>query len=141
MPAYRECGNSGGAIITFDADTMDIDSGTGTQGVLVNGNTGATVNFTGDLDMTSTSGAGLTVSGGGTINITGAGNTITTTTGRAIRIFDTTIGGSGVAFNSVNTNGRPPRSSSTTPGRGRSPSPAAPSSRYDPRRGHPERRR
>ncbi len=44
-------------------------------------------------------------SNSGTINVTGGGNVISTTTGTAVNITNTTIGGSGVTFQSVSSNG------------------------------------
>ncbi|MBA3878571.1 MAG: hypothetical protein C0500_02515 [Sphingobium sp.] len=81
---------------------------TNAQAVALLNNTGATINFntTGTgLDIATTSGQGFLAIGGGTVNITGAGNTVSTGTGTAVTIQSTTIGGNGVRFDAVNSNG------------------------------------
>ncbi|HET7219900.1 MAG TPA: putative Ig domain-containing protein, partial [Vicinamibacterales bacterium] len=74
-------------------------------GVLLDNNTGATVNFTGVLTLNTGSNAAFTATGGGTLNLIANGSTITTTTGTALTISNTTIGSSGVRFQSVSANG------------------------------------
>ncbi|HEX8634975.1 MAG TPA: Calx-beta domain-containing protein [Pyrinomonadaceae bacterium] len=79
------------------------------NGVLLNNNAGATINFTGGLSLTTGANAAFTVTGGGTINATQNNtsilNTITTTTGTAVNIATPSlIGGSGVTFRSINVN-------------------------------------
>lgn len=72
--------------------------------VNVNNNGGTTINFntTGTgLDIVSTSGQGFVATGGGTVNVTGAGNSISSGTGTAVNIANTTIGASGVRFDST----------------------------------------
>jgi hypothetical protein len=66
-------------------------------------NTGGTVNFTGGLNITTTSGRGFHATGGGTISVlaTAGDESVTTTTGTAVNIANTTIGASGVSFDSV----------------------------------------
>ena len=80
-------------------------STTTTNAVNLTNNTGGTVTFTGGLALTTTSAVGFNVSGGGTVNTTGTNNTVTSTTGTAVQIANTAIGGSGVTFRSVNSNG------------------------------------
>ena len=71
-------------------------------------NTGATVNFTGGgLAITTTSGAGFNATGGGTVTVQGTGNAISATTGIALNVANTTIGASGLTFQSIAANGAP----------------------------------
>ena len=98
--------NTGGTInINGTAVTKSISSGTAAAVSLVN-NSGATINFQGgSLVITSGSGAGFSATGGGTVNITGAGNTISSGTGTALNVQNTTIGASGLSFVSISHNG------------------------------------
>src|SRR5258708_4052416 len=59
----------------------------------------------GSLGLTTTSGSGFSATGGGTVSVTGANNTISSTTGTALNVVSTTIGGSGLTFKSINSNG------------------------------------
>lgn len=68
------------------------------------GNTGALV-LGGDLDIVTTTGIGINATGGGTINVTGTGNSITSGGGTALNVASTTIGGSGLTFESISANG------------------------------------
>jgi len=61
---------------------------------------GATINFTGGLDIDSTVNTGFNAVNGGTINVTGT-NTIDTTTGTALNVANTTIGASDLTFQSI----------------------------------------
>ncbi|MBX9859989.1 MAG: cadherin-like domain-containing protein [Sphingomonas sp.] len=81
---------------------------TSANAVSLNNNGGTTVNFntTGTgLDIATTGAQGFVATGGGTVNVTGAGNTVSTGAGTGVNIANTTIGGSGVRFDSVNTTG------------------------------------
>jgi hypothetical protein len=71
---------------------------------LTTNNAGATVNFDGALSLSTGASAAFAASGGGTLNVTNGGNSITTTTGTALNLNGITVG-TGVAFNSVTTNG------------------------------------
>ena len=53
----------------------------------------------------TTSGAGFSATGGGTVTVTGSGNTLATTSGTALNVTNTTIGGSGLTFQSISSNG------------------------------------
>lgn len=108
-------GNTGGTITfngdgtTLDGDGADvaksITSGTAAAVTLVS-NGGATFSFAGGMALAATSGAGLSATGGGTVNVSGAGNTVSTTGGgTAVNVQNTTIGGSGMSFLSVNATG------------------------------------
>ena len=63
-----------------------------------------TIRFDGGLDLDTGTNTGLSVSSAGTLEITGT-NTIDTSTGIAVDIEDTTIGASGVTFQSISSNG------------------------------------
>ncbi|MCA1593451.1 MAG: cadherin-like domain-containing protein [Acidobacteria bacterium] len=76
------------------------------NGVLLNSNTGATINFTGGLNLSTAANDAFTAVGGGTVtatqNNTSIVNTLTTTTGTALKVTSTTIGASGLTFRSIN---------------------------------------
>jgi hypothetical protein len=72
------------------------------SGISLTGNGGATINFTGQVGLNTGSAAAFTATGGGTISLSGsANNTLTTTTGTALNVANTTIGGSGLTFKSI----------------------------------------
>ena len=98
-------GNTGGSINFTGSSTLVTTSA---AAVNLTSNTGATINFntTGTgLDIVTTGGQGFAATGGGTVNVTGAGNTVSSGAGTAVNIAATTIGASGVRFDSVSTNG------------------------------------
>ncbi len=98
-------GNSGGTTVTFSGASKTINTGTNTA-VTLNNNTGVTINFTGGgLDIDTTTGTGFTATGGGTVTVQDTGNTVTSGTGTAVNIQGTTLGASGVTFQSVSANG------------------------------------
>lgn len=68
-------------------------------------NSGSTINFTGGLDIDTIGGSGFTAFNSGTINVTGANNTIDSGTSTALTIDNTTIGASGVTFQSISCDG------------------------------------
>ena len=82
--------------------------GTGT-GVLLNSNTGATINFSGGINLVTNANAAFTATAGGTVsatqNNTSIVNTLNTTTGTALNVANTTIGASGLNFRSISSNG------------------------------------
>jgi len=88
--------NQSGTISFTASQTMN------PTGVTITSNTGATVTFSGTLNITSGANAGFTATGGGTLNVSGTAN-VTTTTGAGLNITGMTIGS--VAFTSVTTNG------------------------------------
>ena len=105
----------GTTTVTNNAATaVDIDSGpTTTFGGLVQASgvgglqlTGGatTLSALGGLQATGTSGMGLDVGNGTTINVAGVGSTASSGTNTAVHILGT-IGGVGVTFDSVSTNG------------------------------------
>jgi VCBS repeat-containing protein len=65
---------------------------------------GAVITFSGGLDIDSTTNSGFTATNGGAVNVTGT-NTIDTTTGTALNVTNTTIGVSGLTFQSISSNG------------------------------------
>ncbi len=83
-------------------------TGTG-NGVLLNSNTGATINFTGGINLSTGVNAAFTATGGGTVNATQNNtsiiNTLATTTGTALNVQNTTIGASNLTFRSISSNG------------------------------------
>jgi len=101
------CQNNTGGTITFSGTSKVVNTGANPAVTLAN-NTGATINFTGGgLALTTTSGAGFSATGGGTVSVTtGANpNTIVSTTGQPLNVASTTIGGSGLTFQSIACNG------------------------------------
>ncbi len=104
-------GEDGISLSAFSSGSFDVSGTTsigGTtspdgDGIVLSSNGAATFSFAG-LDITNDSGAGgdgLLASNSGTVTVTGATNTITSTNGIAVSITDTTIGASGVTFQSV----------------------------------------
>lgn len=100
--------NTGGTIsFTGDRTTESkvLSTGTATAVSLVN-NGSASFQFSGGgLAITTTSGNGFNATGGGTVQVTGAVNTIVSGTGTAVNVQNTTIGGSGMSFQSVSSSG------------------------------------
>lgn len=100
----RVTGNTAGTV-NFNGE-LDLTTGANTAVQLTN-NTGSTINFTPPgatpLDINTTSGNGFVATGGGTLNVAGTGNKISTATGRGLNIEGMTIGA--VDFESVNVDG------------------------------------
>ncbi|WHU04196.1 right-handed parallel beta-helix repeat-containing protein [Sphingomonas sp. NIBR02145] len=94
--------NSG--TISFLGNTT-LSTGANTALNLLN-NTGGTISFpNGGMAITTNSGTGFNATGGGTVTTAGSGNTITSTTGTALNVVNTTIGSSGLRFQSISSNG------------------------------------
>ena len=72
--------------------------GTGT-GIILNSNSGATINFTGGISLTTNANDAFTATGGGTVNVSGTNN-VTTTSGKGIN-WSTDTSASTVTFNNV----------------------------------------
>jgi len=93
---------------TFSGAITDGNDGDG-SGIALTGNSGATINFSGGLLLSTGTNAAFTATGGGTVsatqNNTSIVNTLTTTTGTALNVANTTIGGSGLTFRSITSNG------------------------------------
>jgi large repetitive protein len=77
----------------------------GGTGISLTTNTGATINFSGNLTLSTGSNTAFNATGGGTVTATNTSSTIVTTTGTGVNINSTTIGGAGVKFLSVSSNG------------------------------------
>ncbi|MER9298674.1 hypothetical protein NKI38_19585 [Mesorhizobium sp. M0621] len=102
--AVRITSLNGGGTATFGGK---ITASTGAANAIdLTGNAGATINFTGGLDLNTDGGYGLRAINGGTLTVTGSGNTVATGAGpdeKGILIGGTgmTIGAAGVTFSSV----------------------------------------
>ena len=98
--------NETGGTIAFNGA---VSGGTSSTGVFLNSNTGATINFTGGVSLSTSTNDAFTATGGGTIsatqNNTSIVNTLTTTSGQALNVTATTIGGSGLTFRSISSSG------------------------------------
>jgi hypothetical protein len=75
------------------------------RGVALTSNTGATINLSGTLDLTTTADPAFTATGGGTVTATGSGSDLASTTGGAVIVENTTIGSAGLTFSSVSADG------------------------------------
>ncbi|MBS1791322.1 MAG: DUF11 domain-containing protein, partial [Acidobacteria bacterium] len=98
---------SGSPSFTFSGATKTLSTSNNAAVTLSNNNT-STISFSnGGLNIDTTSGAGFSATGGGTVTVTtGANpNTIDSTTGTGLNVANTSIGGSGLTFRSINTNG------------------------------------
>jgi VCBS repeat-containing protein len=78
------------------------DNGTG---ITLSGNSGATINLSGTLTISTGTHAGFSATGGGTITATASANTLATTTATALNVANTTIGASGLTFRSISSSG------------------------------------
>ena len=81
------------------------NNGASATGISLTSNTGATINFSGTITLNTSTNDAFTATGGGTVTSTSTASTITTTSGKAVNIANTTIGGGGVKFLSINVNG------------------------------------
>jgi Bacterial Ig domain/Calx-beta domain len=91
--------NKTGGTITLGG-VITSNGGTGT-GIILNINTGATINFTNDIILSTGGNVAFTATGGGTVSATGINSTITTTTATAVNVANTTIGASNLKFKSI----------------------------------------
>ncbi|HEX3553996.1 MAG TPA: Ig-like domain-containing protein [Thermoanaerobaculia bacterium] len=94
------------SILITNADSGSSFSFSGTvtdsgQGVSLTNNTGATIDFTSALTLSTGANAAFTATGGGTVTATDMTSTITTTTGTALNVANTTIGAGGLKFRSI----------------------------------------
>ncbi len=95
--------HSGTKTVTLSGLVTDNDTG-----ILLTNNGasgGATINFSGGVTASTGTNPAFTATGGGTVNVTGAANTLATTTGTALDVANTTIGASGLHFESIASNG------------------------------------
>ncbi|HWF81784.1 MAG TPA: Ig-like domain-containing protein, partial [Streptosporangiaceae bacterium] len=81
------------------------DNGTG---ISLSGNTGASIGFAGVLTLSTGTHTAFSATGGGTVTASASGSTITTTTATALTVQSTTIGASGLKFQSISSNGANP---------------------------------
>lgn len=96
--------NAGGTI-NFGGAVKTLSTGVNAA-VILTSNPGAAINFTnGGLVINTTSGDGFSATGGGTVTVQATGNTITSGTGTALNVVNTTIGASGLNFQSISANG------------------------------------
>jgi large repetitive protein len=83
-----------------------VDTG---SGIFLSSNTGATIAFTGGLNLNTGANPAFTAIGGGTVTVTQNNttvvNTLTTTTGAALNVANTTIGAAGLTVRSISANG------------------------------------
>ena len=92
---------SSNATITYDG-TINTTTG---KGVDLTSNTGSTISFTGALTLSSGSNTAFNATGGGTVSASNTASTLSTTIGIALNVTNTTIGGSGLNFRSISSNG------------------------------------
>ena len=89
--------NKTGGTVTLSGNV----SSTGT-GINLAGNTGATINFSGTLTATTGANTAFSATGGGTISASDANSTLSTTSATALNVANTTIGATGLKFQSIN---------------------------------------
>lgn len=78
------------------------------KGIELSGNSGATIALTGLLSITTTTTPAFSATGGGTVTSTNTASTLNATAGgRGLDVVSTTIGGAGLTFRSVSSNGAP----------------------------------
>ncbi|MCW2672744.1 MAG: Cadherin, partial [Frankiales bacterium] len=97
-----------GGTVTFKGLIDDLGNGSG-GGISLTNNTGGTVAFSGGMRLSTGANPAFTATGGGTVTATQDNsaviNTLATTTGTALNVANTTIGGAGLTFRSVNSAG------------------------------------
>lgn len=91
-------GNTGGTDLFKGKITDNAGSG---AGIFLNSNTGATINFSGGVVLSTGAKDAFTATGGGTVIVSGNSNTLATTTGTALNVGSTTIGAGGLNFLSI----------------------------------------
>ncbi|HEX8294296.1 MAG TPA: Ig-like domain-containing protein [Pyrinomonadaceae bacterium] len=99
---------TGTPTFNFSGSSKSFNTGTN-PAVTLDNNDNATINFTnGNLTITTTSGAGFNaLNGASAINVSGTGNTISTGTGTALSVVNSSIGSSGLTFQTIGSNGAP----------------------------------
>src|SRR5205814_644268 len=98
-----EVTNHTGGTIAFNGAITDNG-----LGINLGTNTGGTINFSGGITANTGTNPAFSATGGGTVNVNDAGpvvNTLTTTTGTALNVANTTIGSTGLKFQSISANG------------------------------------
>jgi len=97
--------HGGGTLVDFDGFITDSGAGIFLDNSDQAG--GATVSFGGGLDLDTGTNTAINATNGGTVNVTSGSvsTTADTTTGTVVQIENTTIGGSGVFFDSTSSTG------------------------------------
>jgi hypothetical protein len=103
-------GSISGGLLTVNISgatggTITLSGAIGSSRILLNSNSGATINFTGVLTLSTGVNPAFTATNGGTVSSTAATSTLTTTSGIALNVANTTIGASGLTFKSISSNG------------------------------------
>jgi hypothetical protein len=93
---------SGGVGMSVDIGDVTVTS-SAAGGVRLDNNTGM-VNFA-SVNLTTSGGTGFLATNSGTVRITGAANSISSTSGEGIHLLNTTIGGTGMTFQSISSTG------------------------------------
>ncbi len=93
--------NRDGGTVTFSGAISDTAPGIR----LESNNAGHTTHFNGGLTLNTGTNIGLHATSGGIVNVIGSTNTVTTGAAAALHVEDTTIGASGMTFQSVSSNG------------------------------------
>lgn len=88
--------NRTGDTVAFTGAINDTGSG-----ILLGGNGGSTITFSGGLTLSTGANDAFVATGGGTVGVTGSANTLATTTGVALNVTNMTIGASGLTFRSI----------------------------------------
>jgi hypothetical protein len=98
--------NTTNGTVAFSGASKVLNTGT-SAAVTLDNNDAATISFSsGGLAITTTSGTGFNAfNGAAAINVTGNGNSIVSTTGTSLNVANTTIGASGLTFQSIAKNG------------------------------------
>jgi hypothetical protein len=91
---------AGGSTIAFGGAIDDNGLGINLDNNDQNTN-GATINFTGGLDIDTATSTGFNATNGGTVNVTGASNSINSVSATALNVANTTIGASGLNFHDI----------------------------------------
>ena len=73
----------------------------GSGAISLTNSTGATINFTGALTLSTGANPAFAATGGGTVTATNTASTLTTTTGTALNVANATIGAGGLTFRSI----------------------------------------
>ncbi|TSA80603.1 hypothetical protein FNU79_16390 [Deinococcus detaillensis] len=98
-------GNAGGTL-TFSGASKQISSTGSNVPVNLTNNNAATINFTGGgLVLSSASGTGFNASNSGTVSVSGSGNSVISSGGAAVNVFASRIGSANLNFQSVSANG------------------------------------
>ncbi|TPL82736.1 hypothetical protein FJ950_20505 [Mesorhizobium sp. B2-3-14] len=108
IDVQNHTGTGGGAsTISFDGAVSSSGSSDGINLVSNGGTNGTNINFTNTLTInTSSSGTtGFNATGGGTVIASNTSNVITSGAGTALNVANTTIGGAGLTFRSISSNG------------------------------------